>query len=90
MKSDIGANLDDNIARPNETILELRLDTAVFPVIGYGLPDVNIVDIHEEIIVASRHDDDAVVKNEFLRQYSVSSQSDATTVSPESYQMLPP
>ena len=70
MKSNVGANLYDDIARANETVQELHLNAAAFTVESDRLTDKDIVDIHEEMTVASRHDDDAVVQNILSRQCS--------------------
>lgn len=90
MNSNISANLDDNIDRPDESFQECCLNAAAFSVIGGGLPKINIFYIHEEISVTSRHDDDAVIIINLYGNVPIPSQCNATTVSAESYQVAPP
>jgi hypothetical protein len=90
MKSNISANLDDIINRPDDSFQEFRLNAAAFSSNGDGPPKINIFYIHEEISVTSRHDNDAVITIDFYGNVPVTSQGNATTVSAESYQMAPP
>jgi len=90
MKSNISANLDDNIDRPDESFQEFYLNAAAFSVIGDGLPKINIFYIYAKKSVTSRHDGDAVITISFFCKVPILSQSNATTVSADSYQMAPP
>ena len=80
-----GANLVDSIARLDNSFQQFRLNTTAFSVIGDVLPNINIIDIYEKILVTSRHDDDAVVRIDFYGNIPFPPQGNATTVSVESY-----
>lgn len=85
MKSDIGANLDDNIARLDDSFQQSRLNTTASSVIGDDLPNINIIDIYEEMFLTSRHDDDATIRIDFYGNIPIPSQGNATRVRAESF-----
>jgi hypothetical protein len=90
MKSDIGVNLDDNIARPDESFQELRRNAAAFSVIGDGLPDINIIDIRKKITSRPATITTRSLRINFCGNIPIPSQGNATTVSAESYQLVLP